>query len=156
MTTGDPVATIQSRIGGAHGVVVTAVNPKAFSQGVGMLRRGGTMCLVGLPPGDFPLPIFDVVLKGLTIRGSIVGTRMALEEALHFAAEGGQGPRDRGHRTRSKNINSIFARLPRGDRRRSHRPRLRGLAAAQARSGGRRPFRARVVKIARRLDRHDQ
>ena len=40
------------------------------------------------PPGDFPAPIFDVVLKRLTIRGSIVGTRKDLQEALQFAAEG--------------------------------------------------------------------
>jgi propanol-preferring alcohol dehydrogenase len=46
------------------------------------------MALVGLPPGDFPTPIFDVVLKRLTVRGSIVGTRLDLEEALAFAAEG--------------------------------------------------------------------
>jgi D-arabinose 1-dehydrogenase-like Zn-dependent alcohol dehydrogenase len=42
----------------------------------------------GLPPGEFPTPIFDVVLKRLTIRGSIVGTRKDLQEALQFAAEG--------------------------------------------------------------------
>jgi hypothetical protein len=41
-----------------------------------------------LPPGDFPTPIFDVVLKRITVRGSIVGTRRDLAEALAFAAEG--------------------------------------------------------------------
>ena len=109
VTTEDPVGTIQREIGGAHGVLVTAVNPAAFAQGVGMLRRGGTMSLVGLPPGDFPLPIFEVVLKGLTIRGSIVGTRMDLEEALHFAAEGKVNVT---YKTEPlENINSIFERL---------------------------------------------
>jgi propanol-preferring alcohol dehydrogenase len=44
--------------------------------------------LNGLPPGEFPISIFDVVLNGYTIRGSIVGTRLDLEEALSFAAEG--------------------------------------------------------------------
>jgi propanol-preferring alcohol dehydrogenase len=53
-----------------------------------MLRRHGTCVLIGLPPGDFPTPIFDVVLKRLTIRGSIVGTRLDLQEALQFAALG--------------------------------------------------------------------
>ena len=53
-----------------------------------MLRRGGTLVLNGLPPGDFPLPIFNTVLNGITIRGSIVGTRSDLQEALDFAAEG--------------------------------------------------------------------
>jgi len=85
---GDPAAVIQKQVGGAHGVLVTAVSPKVFRQAIDMLRRGGTCALVGLPPGDFPTPIFDVVLKGLTIRGSIVGTRKDLEESLQFAAEG--------------------------------------------------------------------
>jgi alcohol dehydrogenase, propanol-preferring len=53
-----------------------------------MLRRGGTCVLNGLPPGEFPVSIFDVVLNGYTLRGSIVGTRLDLEEALSFAAEG--------------------------------------------------------------------
>lgn len=73
---------------GAHGVLITAVSPIAFRQGIDMLRRGGTGVLIGLPPGDFAAPIFDVVLKGLTIRGSIVGTRKDLHEALQFAAGG--------------------------------------------------------------------
>ena len=53
-----------------------------------MVRRKGTVSLVGLPPGDFPMPIFEVVLKRITIRGSIVGTRNDLAEALAFAGEG--------------------------------------------------------------------
>lgn len=84
----DPVAAIQNRIGGAHGVLVTAVHPTAFGQAIGMARRGGTIVLVGLPPGDFPAPIFDVVLKALTIRGSIVGTRQDLVEAIDFYDRG--------------------------------------------------------------------
>jgi len=74
--------------GGAHGVLVTAVSPAAFSQALSFTRRRGTMSLVGLPPGDFATPIFDVVLKRLTIRGSIVGTRKDLAEAVDFAARG--------------------------------------------------------------------
>jgi propanol-preferring alcohol dehydrogenase len=72
----------------AHGVLVTAVSPKIFRQAIHMLRHGGTSALVGVPPGDFPTPIFDVVLKGVTILGSIVGTRKDLQESLQFAAEG--------------------------------------------------------------------
>jgi alcohol dehydrogenase, propanol-preferring len=74
--------------GGAHGVLVTAVSPGAFAQALRMVRRKGTVSLVGLPPGDFGTPIFDVVLKRITIRGSIVGTREDLAEAIQFAAEG--------------------------------------------------------------------
>src|SRR3546814_16884802 len=55
---------------------------------LGMVRRGGTVALNGLPPGDFPLSIFDTVLIGITVRGSIVGTRLDLPAALAFAGDG--------------------------------------------------------------------
>lgn len=84
----DPVAEIASNLGGVHGALVTAPSRPAFAQAVGMLRKHGTLSLVGIPPGDFPLPIFEVVLKRLTVRGSIVGTRLDLGEALAIAAEG--------------------------------------------------------------------
>jgi propanol-preferring alcohol dehydrogenase len=86
--TQDPVSEIQKQIGGAKGVLVIAVSTTAFKQAIGMLRRGGTCVLNGLPPGEFPVSIFNLVLNGQTIRGSIVGTRLDLEEALGFAAEG--------------------------------------------------------------------
>ena len=85
----DAVAQVlQATEGGAHGVLVTAVSPPAFGQALRFARRRGTVSLVGLPPGEFPTPIFDVVLKRITIRGSIVGTREDLAEAIAFAAEG--------------------------------------------------------------------
>ncbi len=84
----DPSSEIQRQIGGAHGVLVTAVSTAAFKEAIGMLRRHGTCVLVGIPAGEFPLPIFDVVLNRYTILGSIVGTRLDLQEALQFAAEG--------------------------------------------------------------------
>lgn len=85
----DTVAAVQRETGGgAHGVLVTAVSPPAFAQAIACARRRGTVSLVGLPPGDFPTPIFDVVLKRITLRGSIVGTRRDLAEAIAFAVEG--------------------------------------------------------------------
>ena len=96
--TSDPVETVKKEIGGAHGVLVTAVSRKAFAQAVNLLRRGGTVVLNGLPPGDFPVSIFDVVLNGTTIRGSIVGTRLDLKESLEFATRR-QGESDRERRT---------------------------------------------------------
>ena len=60
----DAVAQIvKATGGGVHGVVVTAVSPPAFGQALGLVRRKGTVSLVGLPPGNFAIPIFDVVLK---------------------------------------------------------------------------------------------
>lgn len=106
---GDPAAVIQQQIGGAHGVLVTAVSPKIFRQSIDMLRRGGTCSLVGLPPGDFPTPIFDVVLKRITIRGSIVGTRKDLQESLQFAADGQALPTTELQPLEA--INDVFDRL---------------------------------------------
>jgi propanol-preferring alcohol dehydrogenase len=83
----DVVSIVQSDVGGAHGVVVTAVSLSAFAQAIGMTRRKGTCVLTGLPPGEFPAPVFDVVLKRITIRGSLVGTRADLQEALSIAAD---------------------------------------------------------------------
>ena len=74
--------------GGAHGVLITAPSLSAFKQGVGMTRKRGTCVLVGLPPGDFPLPLFDVVANCITIRGSFVGNREDMAETLAFAAQG--------------------------------------------------------------------
>lgn len=108
----DPAEAVQEATGGAHGVLVTAVHPKAFGQAIGMARRGGTIVFNGLPPGDFPAPIFDIVLKGLTIRGSIVGTRQDMEEALAFYAQG------KIHPTISKrplsDINAVFDEMHHG------------------------------------------
>ena len=108
----DPAEVLKRDIGGAHGVLVTAVSPKAFDQAQRMLRRGGTLVLNGLPPGEFPLPIFDTVLNGITVRGSIVGTRQDLQEALDFAGEG------KGKATvateKLDNINDVFQRMLEG------------------------------------------
>ncbi len=109
----DPAAFLKQQIGGAHGVLVTAVSPKAFAQATGMLRRGGTMSLVGLPPGDFPLDIFGMVLNGITVRGSIVGTRLDLQESLEFAAQGKVAATVAADRL--ENVNDIFARMHRGE-----------------------------------------
>ena len=87
--TGDPAATLKKETGGgAHGVLITAPSLPAFKQGVEMTRKLGTCVLVGLPPGEFPVPLFEVVANCITIRGSFVGTRQDMAEALAFAAEG--------------------------------------------------------------------
>jgi propanol-preferring alcohol dehydrogenase len=86
---GDPVAAVKKGTGGgAQGVLITAPSMGAFKQGVGMTRKRGTCVLVGLPPGEFPTPLFDVVANCITIRGSFVGTRQDMAETLAFAAEG--------------------------------------------------------------------
>lgn len=51
----DPAAYLKREIGGAHGVLVTAVSPKAFEQALGMTRRGGTIALERAAARRFPL-----------------------------------------------------------------------------------------------------
>jgi len=98
--------------GGAHGVLVTAPSQPAFRQSIAMARCKGTVSLVGLPLGDFPTPIFEVVLKRITIRGSIVGTRRDLDEAIAFAANGQVHARVT--RESLEAINDVLARLSAG------------------------------------------
>jgi len=84
----NPADFIQEKVGGAHGSVCTAVEKMPFRQSFDCLRRGGVCVAVGLPPEDMEIPIFDTVLKGVEVVGSIVGTRKDLQETLQFAAEG--------------------------------------------------------------------
>jgi alcohol dehydrogenase, propanol-preferring len=84
----DPVAAIK-KLGGADAAVVLAVAPKAFEQAFTSLRRGGTMSLVALPAENtMQLPIFETVLNGITVVGSIVGTRLDLREVFELHAAG--------------------------------------------------------------------
>jgi propanol-preferring alcohol dehydrogenase len=84
----DPVEAIRD-VGGADVAVVLAASPKPFEQAFASLARGGRLVCVALPAGGatIPLPIFDTVLGGKSVTGSIVGTRQDLAEvyALHAA-----------------------------------------------------------------------
>jgi propanol-preferring alcohol dehydrogenase len=111
---GDPAEAVKKGTdGGAHGVLITAPSLGAFKQGVAMTRKRGTCVLVGLPPGDFPVPLFDVVANCITIRGSFVGNREDMAEALSFAAQG-KVKADIEMQPLSA-INSVFERLEHGD-----------------------------------------
>ncbi|MWV62956.1 alcohol dehydrogenase AdhP [Helicobacter saguini] len=98
--------------GGTHGVLVTAVHPVAFKQALAVVRSGGTVTLNGLPPGDFPVNIFNMIINGTTIRGSSVGTRLDLQESIEFAQTG----RVKAHVQPAKldSINEIFDDMRKG------------------------------------------
>jgi propanol-preferring alcohol dehydrogenase len=86
--TDDPVARLQE-LGGADAAIVTAVSPAACEQAFRSLRRGGHLVLVGLPADNaMQLPIFETVLQGITVTGSIVGTRLDLAEVFELHAAG--------------------------------------------------------------------
>jgi propanol-preferring alcohol dehydrogenase len=84
----DPIAAIQA-LGGADQAIALAVAPKAFEQAYGSLKRGGTLVFVALPAdNDVTIPIFQTVLNGITIVGSIVGTRNDLREVFELHGAG--------------------------------------------------------------------
>ncbi|WP_425642516.1 alcohol dehydrogenase AdhP [Marinomonas gallaica] len=111
--TDNVVEDIRDATGGVHGSVCTAVSKAGFRQSYDVVRRGGKCVLVGLPPEDMPLPIFDTVLNGVSVVGSIVGTRKDLEECLEFAARG----KVKAIITEKKldDINAIFEDMEKGD-----------------------------------------
>lgn len=109
----DPAAYLKKQAGGMHGVLVTAVSTTAFEQGLATLRRKGTISLTGLPPGSFALPIFSTVLNRHTIRGSIVGTRKDMQEAIAFATEG--KVKATVHAAKLEDINDIFDKMKKGN-----------------------------------------
>jgi len=70
-------------------VISTAATPIAFESGFRSLARGGRLVCVGLPAHNhMDIPIFETVLGGLDIRGSIVGTRHDLEEVFELHRRG--------------------------------------------------------------------
>ncbi|MFK3681633.1 alcohol dehydrogenase AdhP [Pseudomonas sp. NPDC088890] len=84
----DAAKIIQEKTGGAHAAVVTAVAKAAFNSAVDALRAGGRLVAVGLPPEAMSLDIPRLVLDGIEVVGSLVGTRQDLHEAFEFAAQG--------------------------------------------------------------------
>lgn len=106
--TNDPIVEL-AKIEGAEGVLVTTLSASSITQGLAMLAKGGTMSLIGLSPGNFSMPLFNSVVTRNSIRGSIVGTRLDLEESLKFAAAckvTAQGSLDK-----LENINEIFKKM---------------------------------------------
>jgi propanol-preferring alcohol dehydrogenase len=86
--TEDPIAALQA-MGGADVAIATAVSPIAFEQAMGSLARGGRLVCVGLPAeNDLKVPIFQTVLGGLSLKGSIVGTHHDLEEVFELHRRG--------------------------------------------------------------------
>lgn len=108
----DPVQEIYERVGGVQSAISVAVTKRAFEQAYRSVKRGGTLVVVGLPNDELPIPIFDTVLNGVTVKGSIVGTRKDLQEALAFAAQG--KVRTNIEVQPLDNINEVFQRMEKG------------------------------------------
>lgn len=103
---------IQEKTGGAHAAVVTAVAKAAFNSAIDCVRAGGVVVAVGLPPESMDLSIPHIVLNGIEIVGSLVGTREDLREAFEFAAEGVVVPKV--EKRPIEDINDIFDEMQAG------------------------------------------
>jgi propanol-preferring alcohol dehydrogenase len=86
---GDVAATIKREFGGADVVITTAADADPLRAAFDALRRGGRLVLVGLPAdNELRLPVFETVLGGISVIGSIVGTRRDLAEVFELHAAG--------------------------------------------------------------------
>ena len=84
----DAGRTLQKEHGGVDAAIVLTASPAAVQQAFRALRRNGTLVLVGLAASSYELPLVDTVLKGVTIRGSYLGTRQDLAEVFALAVRG--------------------------------------------------------------------
>ncbi|KAF2816199.1 GroES-like protein [Mytilinidion resinicola] len=74
---------------GPHAVLLVAVNEKPFQQAAEYVRPRGTVVCIGLPAGAYlRAPVFESVIKMVTIKGSYVGNRKDTAEALEFYRRG--------------------------------------------------------------------
>jgi alcohol dehydrogenase, propanol-preferring len=101
--------------GGCHAVIVTSGHPAAFTHAADLLRVGGTLCCVGIPPGEVKLstPIASIVIRGLKIVGNLVGSLEETLEAVEYVRAG----KVRVHvEVRPfEELVEVFARLEKGD-----------------------------------------
>ena len=78
-----------TELGGVDVAVVTVPSPAAMRAAHSALNPNGRLVLVGLPADDrLELPVFDTVLKGISVIGSLVGTRNDLADCFALHAQG--------------------------------------------------------------------
>lgn len=101
--------------GGADAVVVTAGSSAAFAQAASMLKIGGTMCCIGIPPGGGKIetPVSEIVIKGLKIKGNLVGSLKECMEAVELVRNGLVKPKV--YVRPFKDLPAVYEELEKGD-----------------------------------------
>ncbi len=85
---GDQDAALAA-LGGVDVAVVTVPSPAAMRAAHASLNPNGRLVLVGLPADNrLELPVFETVLKGISVIGSLVGTRNDLADCFALHAQG--------------------------------------------------------------------
>jgi propanol-preferring alcohol dehydrogenase len=105
--------TLQKRYGGLDGAIVLTPSIAAVQEAFRCLKRTGVLVLVGLTNERFELPVLDTVLKGITVRGSYLGTRQDLDEVFRLAEVSGIRPRVEAHEIGK--VPSLMDRMRRGE-----------------------------------------
>ncbi|OQE26809.1 hypothetical protein PENSTE_c005G10335 [Penicillium steckii] len=112
----DPIKRVQEITGlGAHAAIVTAGNAKAFAHACEMLRVGGSLSCVGIPPGRpcLETPICTIVIKGLRITGNLVGSLKECMEAVDLVRRGVVKPVIKVRKF--KELPQVYEEMERGD-----------------------------------------
>ena len=101
--------------GGTDAVVVTAGHSAAFAQAASMLRIGGTMCCIGIPPGGGKIetPVSEIVIKGLKIKGNLVGNLKECMEAVELVRNGLVKPKT--YVRPFRDLSAVYDELEKGD-----------------------------------------
>jgi propanol-preferring alcohol dehydrogenase len=104
---------LQKEYGGVDAAVVLTGSPAAIPDALRSLKRCGTLVLVGLAHGTFEMPVIETVLKGITVRGSFLGTRQDLDEVFRLAATGAVRPHIERHAL--DEAPELFEKMQRGE-----------------------------------------
>jgi propanol-preferring alcohol dehydrogenase len=101
--------------GGVDAVVVSAGHSSAFAQAASMLRIGGTMCCIGIPPGGgrIETPVSEIVIKGLKIKGNLVGNLKECLEAVDLVKNGHVKPKT--YVRPFRDLPAVYEELEKGD-----------------------------------------
>jgi propanol-preferring alcohol dehydrogenase len=90
--------TLQKEYGGVDAAIVLTPSPAAIQQAFRALKRTGTLVLVGISVNQYDLPLVDTIVKGISVRGSYLGTRQELAEVFELARTGAVRPHVHTHR----------------------------------------------------------
>lgn len=78
-------------VGGVQASLIFAANIPAYNLGIRLLKVGGTLIGVGLPPfnqGSMSITPFELIMKDLKITGSLTGTVEDMRELVQLAVDG--------------------------------------------------------------------
>lgn len=103
--------------GGAQAVIVAAGNAKAFAHAAEMLRIGGTLSCIGIPPGSpfIETPVASIVIRGLKITGNLIGSLKECMEAVELTRRGIVIPKVQVRPF--EDLPQVYEKLESGDRR---------------------------------------